>query len=63
MKFKTHSGAKKRFKALSSGKVKRKKAGKRHILSNKSRKRKLHLCDTAYVDSANMLQVERLLGL
>tara|TARA_B100001248_G_scaffold262722_1_gene261557 strand:+ start:28 stop:219 length:192 start_codon:yes stop_codon:yes gene_type:complete len=63
MKFKTHSGAKKRYKPLSSGKVKRKQAGRRHILSNKSRKRKLHLQDTAYVDSANMLQVQRQLGI
>lgn len=38
-KLKTHSGAKKRFKKLASGKVKYKKRGKRHLLAPESRKR------------------------
>jgi len=42
-KLKTHSGAKKRFNVTKSGKIKRKKAFARHILTKKtsSRMRKL----------------------
>lgn len=61
MKMKTNSGAKKRFQLKSSGKVKRKQANKRHLLENKSSKRKRHLGDTEYVHSANMRQMKRLL--
>ena len=39
-KLKTHSGAKKRFNLTKTGKVKRAKAFKSHILSKKSTKRK-----------------------
>lgn len=42
-KMKTNSGAKKRFKLTGSGKIKRKKAYKRHILTKKSSKRKRKL--------------------
>ena len=42
-KMKTHKGAKKRFKITGSGKVKRMKAFKSHILTKKSSKRKRHL--------------------
>jgi large subunit ribosomal protein L35 len=59
LKMKTHSGAKKRFKVLKSGKVKRGQAGMRHLLSHKSSKRKRHLGDHVHVHSANMLQVRR----
>lgn len=59
MKMKTHSGAKKRFQVTGSGKIKRKQARKRHILSNKSSKRKRHLGDTMYVTKANEYQVTR----
>ena len=38
-KLKTHSGAKKRFNLTKTGKVKRAKAFKSHILSKKSQKR------------------------
>jgi large subunit ribosomal protein L35 len=62
-KFKTHSGAKKRFSARSSGKIKRGQCGKRHLLSHKSSKRKRHLGDRLYVHSANEYQVSRQLGL
>jgi large subunit ribosomal protein L35 len=40
MKMKTHKGAKKRFKLTASGKVKRGKAGRSHILTKKTSKRK-----------------------
>lgn len=59
---KTHSGAKKRFRLKPGGKIKRKKKGLRHILSNKSskRKRKLGLMD--HVHASNEKEVRRLLG-
>ena len=40
MKMKTHKGAKKRFKVTGSGKVKRMRAFKSHILTKKDAKRK-----------------------
>ena len=43
MKMKTHKGAAKRFKLTASGKVKRFKANKSHILTKKSSKRKRNL--------------------
>jgi large subunit ribosomal protein L35 len=42
-KMKTHKGAKKRFKLTGTGKVKRYKAFKSHILTKKSPKRKRNL--------------------
>ena len=42
-KMKTKSSAKKRFKITGSGKIKRKHAFKNHILTKKSKKRKLRL--------------------
>ena len=42
-KMKTHRGAVKRFKITGSGKVKRFKANKSHILTKKSAKRKRRL--------------------
>ena len=43
MKMKTHKGAAKRFKTTASGKVRRFKANKSHILTKKSPKRKRNL--------------------
>ena len=42
-KMKTHKGSKKRFRVTASGKVKRSQAGKKHLLSHKTGKRKRHL--------------------
>ena len=42
-KMKTHKGAKKRFTVTASGKVRRMKAFKSHILTKKSSKRKRNL--------------------
>jgi len=42
-KMKTKSGAKKRFKLTASGKIKRAKAYRSHILSSKTTKRKRQL--------------------
>jgi large subunit ribosomal protein L35 len=40
---KTHKGSKKRFRVTASGKLKRRQAGKKHLLSHKTGKRKRHL--------------------
>ena len=42
-KMKTHKASKKRFKVTASGKLKRVAAGKKHLNSHKSGKRKRHL--------------------
>ncbi len=42
-RMKTNAGAKKRFKMTGTGKFKRHKAFRSHILSSKSQKRKRHL--------------------
>ncbi len=63
MKQKTHSGAKKRFRVKSRNQIKRKQQGLRHILSNKSSKRKRHLGDKLEVDSANLPLVQKCLNL
>jgi len=62
MKLKTHSGAKKRFRLKPSGKIKRKKKGLRHILVNKSSKRKRHLGQMDYVSSSDSNNIKKLLG-
>jgi len=43
MKMKTHKGAKKRFKLTGTGKIKRMRAFKSHILTKKDAKRKRRL--------------------
>ena len=57
-KVKTHSGAKKRFKITSSGKVLRAHANKSHILNKKTRKRNLRTIVVA--DKTNFAQVKAL---
>ena len=42
-KQKTHKASKKRFKVTASGKLKRVQAGKKHLNSHKTGKRKRHL--------------------
>lgn len=42
-KMKTHKGAKKRFRVSASGKLKRRQAGKKHLNSHKTGKRKRQL--------------------
>jgi large subunit ribosomal protein L35 len=48
-KQKSHRGAAKRFRISASGKVKRSHAGKNHILTKKSQKRKRKLRKSAIV--------------
>jgi large subunit ribosomal protein L35 len=42
-KMKTHKGSAKRFRVSANGKLKRVQAGKKHLNSHKSGKRKRHL--------------------
>ena len=57
-KAKTKSGAKKRFQITGSGKIKRKSAFKRHIMTKKSTKRKRALTKDALVSSADIKSIK-----
>lgn len=61
-KTKTKSGAKKRFKLTGTGKIKRKHAFKRHILTKKSTKRKRNLTKFALVHPSDEKNVRSLLA-
>lgn len=60
-KMKSNRGASKRFKATGRGGIKYAKAGKSHILTTKSRKRKRSLRKSALVNPANERSIRRLL--
>jgi large subunit ribosomal protein L35 len=45
-KTKTHKASKKRFRVTATGKLKRRQAGKKHLLSHKTGTRKRHLRGT-----------------
>ena len=60
-KMKTHSGAKKRFKVTGTGKVKRFRANKSHILTKMSKKRKRHLNGSVVVSKADEKRVKDML--
>ena len=60
-KIKTHSGAKKRFSLTKTGKVKRAKAYKNHILTKKSTKLKRELRKGAYADDTNAAAIKKLI--
>jgi large subunit ribosomal protein L35 len=60
-KIKTHRGAAKRFRATGSGKLKRSKSSRRHILTSKTTKRKRQMRQAAMVDKANEKNMNRLL--
>ena len=62
-KMKTNSGAKKRFALTGSGKIKRKHAFKRHILTKKTTKAKRKLTYSGLVSPADESSVKSLLGL
>jgi large subunit ribosomal protein L35 len=62
MKMKTHKGAAKRFKLTGSGKVRRYKAYKSHILTKKTSKRKRRLRQGGLVSTnGEVRHVKRLL--
>ncbi|MDY6786665.1 MAG: 50S ribosomal protein L35 [candidate division WOR-3 bacterium] len=60
-KLKTKKAAAKRFKITGSGKVKRNKAYKRHILTKKSAKRKRNLRQSTIVSKADEKRIKKLL--
>lgn len=60
-KQKTHRGAAKRFKSTASGKFKRSKAFKSHILTKKTAKRKRQLDQPTMVSKADQRSVEQML--
>ncbi|MDX1940556.1 MAG: 50S ribosomal protein L35 [Saprospiraceae bacterium] len=62
-KMKTHSSAKKRFKVTGSGKIKYRHANTSHLLRNRTKKRKRHLAQDAFVDGADLKRVKNLLNL
>ena len=57
-KMKTKGSAKKRFKLTGTGKIKRKHAFKSHILTKKSKKRKLALTHSTLVSDADTNNVK-----
>ena len=52
-KMKTHKGASKRFKKTGTGKILRRHAFARHILTSKSRSRKRKLSGSTVMDATN----------
>ena len=60
-KIKSSRGASKRFKKTGTGKIKRGKAYRRHILTSKTRKQKRNLRQTGMVAKTDVKAVRRLL--
>jgi large subunit ribosomal protein L35 len=60
-KMKTHSGAKKRFKLTSKGKVKARHAMKTHILGKKNAKRRRRLDEPLFLQPQDAKRVKELL--
>lgn len=60
-KLKTNKGVAKRFKLTGTGKVKRRKAGMRHILTSKDSNRKRVLRKGAYVDKTFEDSIKKML--
>ena len=60
-KVKTKRAAAKRFKVTGTGKLKRMKAFKSHILTKKSAKRKRNLRKSAVTDSTNAKVMKKIL--
>ncbi|MCR4657403.1 MAG: 50S ribosomal protein L35 [Lachnospiraceae bacterium] len=60
-KMKTNRSAAKRFKVTGTGKLKRNKAYKRHILTKKSPKTKRNLRHAVMTDSTNEKEMKKIL--
>ncbi len=60
-KLKTHRGAAKRFKVTGTGKVKRSRANKSHILTHKSPKRMRKLRTTTTIAKVDQKNIKELL--
>jgi large subunit ribosomal protein L35 len=61
-KNKTHSGAKKRFRATGSGKLMREQAGGRHKLEVKSSKKMRSIAGDLQLEGPQAAKVKKLLG-
>ncbi len=60
-KMKTNRAAAKRFRKTGTGKIRRNRSHKSHILTKKSRKRKRNLGKPALVASVDVQRVERMI--
>jgi large subunit ribosomal protein L35 len=61
-KMKGRSGAKKRFKLTGTGKIKREKAYRSHILTKKSTKRKRNLRKATLVNKADEKRIKTIIS-
>ena len=62
VKAKSHSGAKKRFKKLKSGLIKRSRAYHRHLLTKKTSKQKRRLSAIGYIAHCDSARITQLLA-
>ena len=60
-KMKTKKSAAKRFKVTGTGKLKRNKANKSHILTKKTTKRKRNLRKATLVDESNVKTMKKIM--
>jgi len=60
-KLKTNKSAAKRFKITKTGKIKKRSAGRGHILGKMSRKSKRNLRKSGYVSNVDAKRIRRLL--
>ena len=60
-KIKTNRAAAKRFKKTATGKLKRNKAYKSHILTKKTQKRKRNLRKATVLDQSNVKNMKKIL--
>lgn len=61
-KMKSNRGAMKRFKTTGTGKIKRFKAGKSHMLTKKNRKRKRDLRTATLIAKSDKPRIEKMLS-
>jgi large subunit ribosomal protein L35 len=61
-KMKTHRGAAKRFRITATGKIRRRKAYRSHLLESKTSRRKRRLGRPAEVSGGDRKHLKRLLG-
>ena len=61
-KMKTRKAVKARFKVTATGKLKRNRPGRRHILTKKSANRKRHLAKERLVDEGQLKMYKMMMG-
>lgn len=61
MKLKTHKGAAKRFKKTGTGKIVRRHAFARHLLTSKAKSRKRNLGQSVVADKADQAKLHTML--